>query len=487
MKEEILKMEAIAAGASNHLFLKDIWLHVFSGEIAGITGLHNLSKEIFIQILTERYPFSSGKIYLSENRLSSDADFIHLKNQTVYLGNRFLSLDKLSIAENLSLFSKPHRTFGIINKSKSTRLAQEMLTEIGLNISPNIKMESLSEQDRLLLEIFSTIFNDRKLIICDSSLRSLPLLIEKNRNIVCKMLKKRGSSLLLLSDDLKFLTEICTSLTVTREGYTTNYLTKDEFNSKKIVHQIDFPLSYHWNFKPNKTVRTPGREVLKCEDLALPITKQPAPFTFSVHQGELVGLCSMNTEQNRSLAEILAGVEPKYSGKIFRNGALVSPAFFTRQCCAKNKMYVLFGNNEAYAFFPNLSPEENCVFSSLKKFSGFMGYLDRSIYRYANLKLKQLKIIKNKKLFSHDMSEFLFKDRFSIIMERIKLFAPELMVFLNPTDGLDLESKNLVLSTCSKLAEKGTGILFISHNRSEMRSICDKTLYIDENGCLIKL
>lgn len=116
-----------------------------------------------------------------------------------------------------------------------------------------------------------------------------------------------------------------------------------------------------------------------------------------------------------------------------------------------------------------------------------MGYLDRSIYRYANLKLKQLKIIKNKKLFSHDMSEFLFKDRFSIIMERIKLFAPELMVFLNPTDGLDLESKNLVLSTCSKLAEKGTGILFISHNRSEIRSICDKILYVDENGCLIKL
>ena len=83
MKEEILKMEAIAAGASNHLFLKDIWLHVFSGEIAGITGLHNLSKEIFIQILTERYPFSSGKIYLSENRLSSDADFILLKKYII--------------------------------------------------------------------------------------------------------------------------------------------------------------------------------------------------------------------------------------------------------------------------------------------------------------------------------------------------------------------------------------------------------------------
>ena len=85
------------------------------------------------------------------------------------------------------------------------------------------------------------------------------------------------------------------------------------------------------------------------------------------------------------------------------------------------------------------------------------------------------------------MSEFLFKDRFSIIMERINLFAPELMVFLNPTDDLDWESKNLVFSACGKLAEKGTGILFISHNRSEIRSICDKILYVDENGCLIKL
>lgn len=484
MRHEILRTEAVSAYIENKHALKDMWLYVHAGEFVGVTGLHNSGKTILTQILAGIHKKDRGAIFLDGTKMNSSDEALKLKEQVLYLGNSFLSSESFTVSENLSLFFSTRHKWGFMNARKLASMCEQLLSEAEFDISPHTKVGNLSEQERVMLELYSAIFSGRRIVICDAVFRNMPMLIKKYRDTTAKMLRKRHAALLMLSDDIDLLTSVCDTITVTRDGHTVKSLPRKDFSPDVIIrYMMSDARTEHPSLPPARRNIKAEETVLCCENLMLSTKSIQHPISFSVHRGEIIGLCSLNTEWSRLIAEVMSGREIRYHGSIYRNGSHVNQKFLSRQCCEQNKMCVLFGNHGRYSVMHNLSPEENGVFSSLKKISSVFGYLDKSIYTYSKLKLERLGIQVNKGL-PEPISKLPFTQKFMISMERISTFAPELLVFLNPTDDLNITLKKVVMNSCTELASHGTGILFITHDLNEMREVCDRLLIISGDGTL---
>ena len=488
MKKELLRAEAVSYEIDEAPILNDMWVNINAGEITGMLGLRGSGRSTFTKILAGILPNKKGKIFLKGNRLSSEEHNDKLREHVMYLGGSFITFDELTIAENMSIMLKNKKFFHLFNSKAMFDTCEKMLLEIGLDVSPTTKMTKLSEYERALLEMFSAIYCGRKIIICDAAFRNNLLVIPHYRDIILNKLHETGTAMLTISDNIDLLMAICDTITVVNQGYTIRRIEKKDFSPDTIVKYM---LNAGVREEPVITKHPRKKEiqdtaVLECKNLVLPVKNIKRSLSFQVKKGEIVGLCSLSTEVNRYITEVLAGRDREYSGEIYRNGHLVTQKHLKQQCCEKNKMCVVFGNNEENMLFSNLTLEENCVLSSLKRISGPFGHIDNSVYNFAKIRLRERNIYTSKKPAKH-IEKLDFNERLTILFDRISIFNPELLVYLNPTDEIDINLTDYVFNHCIGLANQSTGILFVSHDINAIHKICDRIAVISWEGEIRKM
>ncbi len=473
MVHEIIRAEHIQKMFDRNQVLLDAWLYVLEGQTVGIVGLDHSGKTTFMRILAGQLGFDGGDIYFEGAKISPSRRDI-LSGKVAYLGNENSLVDELSIADNLFVLKKNHIRDFIVHKKKIRENSEKLLKMVHVDARPGSPCGILEDNEKQRLEIAKVLAGGARLVILDCTghtyndqdIRELKELIRKSY--------EKGVSFLFIHSNLEYVMQLSDEIVVLKDGRSVRRLPKTMFDKQMIYKwMVGYEIKENSLYDRKKL---PGAgEILRLTKVTSVRLKN---ISLEVKEGEIVGILSLSSRWNQEFIDILMGEAQIESGAIYRNGQAVNRQFLQDRGTVHNRTCFMHKANIKEELFENLSVSQNYVFLAQQKAAKTpLGILSRKIEMHLeNEKMEDLGFSPD--ILKKQIEQLSNKELFELYIGEIKLFHPELLVLMNPTESSDVLLKEQIIGEIVKMAEDRIGILMISANFKEMSGICDRIIIV---------
>ena len=473
MVHEIIRAEHIQKMFDRNQVLLDAWLYVLEGQTVGIVGLDHSGKTTFMRILAGQLGFDGGDIYFEGAKISPSRRDI-LSGKVAYLGNENSLVDELSIADNLFVLKKNHIRDFIVRKKKIRENSEKLLKMVHVDARPGSPCGILEDNEKQRLEIAKVLAGGARLVILDCTghtyndqdIRELKELIRKSY--------EKGVSFLFIHSNLEYVMQLSDEIVVLKDGRSVRRLPKTMFDKQMIYKwMVGYEIKENSLYDRKKL---PGAgEILRLTKVTSVRLKN---ISLEVKEGEIVGILSLSSRWNQEFIDILMGEARIESGAIYRNGQAVNRQFLQDRGTVHNRTCFMHKANIKEELFENLSVSQNYVFLAQQKAAKTpLGILSRKIEMHLeNEKMEDLGFSPD--ILKKQIEQLSNKELFELYIGEIKLFHPELLVLMNPTESSDVLLKEQIIGEIVKMAEDRIGILMISANFKEMSGICDRIIIV---------
>ena len=311
----ILELHALTKHFPGVVAIDHVDLDVREGEVHILVGENGAGKSSLVKVVCGIYTPDGGEMLYGGVPYSpqSPLDAIRAGIRVVY--QEFNLLPYLSVAENIFFERLPQRG-GLVDYRRLYREAQAVLDEVGLQVSPRTPVELLGVAQMQLIEIAKAISNESKVLILDEPTATLtPKEIDLLFGIIAR-LKSRGVTIIYISHRLQETFAIGDRVTVLRNGRKVATLPMADVTVHDIVRMMvgkEMGEEY-----PFDAAVTPGAEIFRVEDLRPKGAR--APMSFSLRQGELLGIAGLVGSGRTETMRAIFGADPKLSGRIYLRG-----------------------------------------------------------------------------------------------------------------------------------------------------------------------
>ena len=476
MKEDyLLRLENVEYRnkRENQRVLSDISLGVRGGEVCGIIGVDQYKRNILSKILSGIIKADSGRFYFNGEQSTVSQAAVKLGQIARYCGATEQLLPALTISDSIVTFNSPSAKSFFVKDKHNKQIAAEYLKLAMIDASPADHLNQLTQEERQRLEIIRGIAGNAKILILDAPLGRSELISNENAFVtVLNHARERGIAIIMMFSNLDRMMNICDSSVVIRDGRTVKRYNKEEFDRDSFLKALVSP---NVPLKPITRYKYMGdpHEVLLLKNICSSGIRA-MNFNLSVHRGEIVGLVSANDEWNGNIQQLLMGLHPIESGTIYRGGIAVDRKYLSKICTRQNRSCFVEGLGGP-SLHMNMSMEDNLIISSLDRLTcGPLGFIGKDAYRFAQKYSIKRGLAKNRKDVKILAESLSVDQRIQLLMEKIKVFNPDLCVFLGVMENTDFEQRQIFREKCISLAKQGTGVLFISTGYEELIPICDR-------------
>ncbi len=315
MTEPAVRFEQITKRFLGVQALDGVTLEVAAGSCHALCGENGAGKSTLGKILAGIHTPDGGKLFVRgrEVRFDSPRDafaagvgMVH--QELAYCGN-------MSVAENLLLGNLPRRG-GFVDRSALERRAHEMLAEIGAELDVRAPMSDLRIAQQQLVQIATVVGAGADIVIFDEPTSSLSQADADRLYELIERLKARGVTCIYVSHRMPEIYRLCDTISVLRDGRhvaTRSAATLSE--SELVTLMIGRELG---EYLPQANERGAGKELLRVERLSVPAKFRDV--SFSLHEGEIVGLAGLVGAGRSEIAQAIFGLEKVSSGKVFVDG-----------------------------------------------------------------------------------------------------------------------------------------------------------------------
>jgi ABC-type uncharacterized transport system ATPase subunit len=292
----------------------DVSFSIFPGEIVGVVGENGAGKSTLVKMLGGALVPDSGEILISGSPviLHSPADAQRAGISLVH--QHFNLIENLTVEENLVL-GRPELRHGII-RFKSLR--PEFLTvaeDLGTHIAFDARVSTLSVGGRQQVELIRALFHDPRLLILDEPTAVLPP-NERDRLLrFVRLLKERGTAIILISHKLDDLYDCCDRAVVMRGGRvvgTSDLRAGERAELIRLIVGAELP-------PPDTRHGTLGKALVSVKEVVVHRDNGTVAVdcaSFELHAGEIVGLCGVEGNGQTELLQAMAGMRPVQTGEI---------------------------------------------------------------------------------------------------------------------------------------------------------------------------
>ena len=360
---------------------------------------------------------------------------------------------------------------GIVNESKQNEEAQKILNQLGLKISPEEKVMNLSVAEQQMVEIAKALSTNAKILIMDEPTAALTdREIEKLFEVI-ENLKKNGVGIIYISHRMEELKIIADRATVMRDGKyidTVNY--RDTTNDDLIKLMVGRDITEQY---PPRNVEI-GEALLEVEDLSY--KKHVKAINFSVKKGEILGVAGLMGSGRTEMAKVIFGAYEKSGGKVFMEGKEVH--IKNPKEAIKLGIAYLTEDRKKDGLFLNLSIEDNIMIANLNLVS------DKSVLnkgKSENITKKYIEKMKIKTPSKEQLTKNLSGgNQQKVILARWLCQNKKIVIFDEPTRGIDVGAKREVYNLMNELVETGAGIIMISSELPEILGMSDRVMIMHE-------
>jgi ABC-type sugar transport system ATPase subunit len=473
MSDVILELKGVTKSFNGHTILNNIDYKLKRGEIHAIIGENGAGKSTLVKILSGLYPIDSGCILFEDERVNVNKPVdsiilgISIVQQDPYL------FDHLTVAENIFANAPPikNNLFRTINKNHMYSQAQELLDSLEFSLRADTFVGLLNLGQKRMVELAKAFCHRAKVIILDEPTASLSAVESDALFKKIKSLKAQGISVIYISQRYEEIIKLADRITVLRDGAITGCMAADAVDFQSLVSMI-WGRCLHDRY-PKLAVKQ-GHEIFAVE--ALNSGGYLNNISFSVAKGEIVGITGLIGSGRTKLARLVFGLEQKSSGEIYidRLKAFIKSP---RDAIDLGLAYVtenrfndgLFGNLSALdnAFSVINSEDEKLIYNKNIKNGLFKRYIKK-----ANIDIRP----------SDRIMELSGGDQQKIMLIRWFLTVARVVIFDEPTRGVDIASKVDIYNLINDLARKEAGIIMISSDIEELVGMCDRIIIMRNGG-----
>ena len=475
MSEQILRVEHISKDFFGVYALTDVSLEINKGEVFSLIGENGAGKSTLMNIISGVLPPTSGNLYFEgkpyhPNKPSDSEDvgiaFIH---QELNLFNN------LNIIDNMFINGFIKRKFLPVNNNKEMAdIAKEMLSKVGLEISPYTKVEKLSMGERQLVEIAKAFLKDPKLIIFDEPTTSLTNKETEKLFAVIDNLRKNGTAIIYISHILEDVQRLSDKVAVLRDGVITAMGPVSDFTIPTMIsNMVGRSIEEMY---PHERPTPKDDLLLKVENLSQPgVVKD---INLEVKAGEIVGLYGLMGAGRSELASILFGIDPYAEGTISFEGK----AFKEQSPISRLRAGIGFvtENRREDGLFMEFSVFNNVNVAALRDYAGSLGLLNTKSTLKDVEDAKQLLHIKCEDVTKHQAKGLSGGNQQKVVVAKWLTTKPKLLIVDEPTRGIDVGAKSEIYQILNNLAKSGAGILVVSSEMEELMGICNRIIVMNK-------
>jgi ribose transport system ATP-binding protein len=470
--KNILQLKNITKRFPGVTALKQVNLDIIDGEVHVLVGENGAGKSSLIKVLCGIYIPDEGDItYLGAPYAPrSPIDAIKSGVRVVY--QEFNLLPYLSVAENI-FFEQLPRKGGFVDFKTLYRKTEELLDLVGLEISPNTPVELLGVAQMQLIEIAKALSSKSRVLIMDEPTATLTSKeIDTLFRIIAK-LKSEGVTIVYISHRLQEVFEIGDRISVLRNGekagtQATSNITIPEIVKMMVGKSMDEEYPFKAEVKP-------GEAILKIQDLRC--RGNPDAISFEVRKGELLGISGLIGSGRTDAMRAIFGADPKDSGKIVLNGKAIT--IKKPRDAVQNGICLLTEDRKTQGLILDMPCYINITLTDLKTVSKY-GFMKNNFERKAAKKLIDELAIKTPSI-DQWVGNLSGGNQQKVVLAKWLFRNTDVLIFDEPTRGIDVGAKYEIYLLLWKLAALGKGIIIVSSDLPEMLGICHRII-IFSNG-----
>lgn len=478
--EELLLLKDINKSFGPIQILFNANLSIYKGKVHALLGSNGAGKSTLMKIVAGDHSLDSGSIILNNNPISISSPGESKKHGISVIHQELNLVPELTVFENIYLGKEFRVGIGkfINSKMKALSETQDIIKKYNIDLDPLKKIKDLSIGEQQQVEILKAVSEDSKVLIMDEPTAALSAKETQQLFEVIKTLKSRGIGIVYISHRLDEIQEICDYVSILRDGKNVaDGLVKD-FKNERIIEEmvgmeIDniFPTNY----------REKGKEILRLNNIGNNFLSN---ISFSVNEGEIVGMFGLVGAGQSELLDILFGAKKHDDGDIYMKGSHVK---ITSPIIAKKLgLAYVTENRKEEGLILELGSEANIVLPSIKNHSKFGVKRKNVIKRVANDFIKKLKIKLNSN--SQPVKNLSGGNQQKVILGKWLSTNPEIILLSEPTRGIDVGARTEIYKLLDELANKEKkGIVVSSSDADEIIGISDRILVFFDGKVIAEL
>jgi ABC-type sugar transport system ATPase subunit len=389
----------------------------------------------------------------------------------------------MTVAENIFLGKQPMKNIQIDFKKMSGK-AQEILDDLGIDVSINKLGINLSIAEKQLITIAKVISAESKILIFDEATSALTLSDTDKLFKIIRRLKQKGIGIVYVTHRMEEIFQLCDWVTVFKDGkFVSDSDIKDIDLKQLIKHMIGREIASEVRRNSTSDEREPSRneERLSISNLCVPGMLQD--ITFSVKAGEVLGLAGLVGSGRTELLRAIFGDLAFSGGTIKIDGKAVKINNCTQ---AINEGIALVPEDrKAQGLILNFSLKKNISMTILDKLKRFGLINSRSESELAKSTLGMLDI--KFRTIEQTVNTLSGGNQQRVVLGKWLATNPKILLVDEPTRGVDVSAKSEIHNILFDLAKNGMAIIVVSSELGELLQVCEKVLILNRGRIVAEL
>jgi len=442
------------------------------GHVHGIVGENGAGKSTLIRVIAGVYRPDEGTIRVDGVERSFH-DYADARRAGVGVVYQNLSLlPELSAAENVIMGIWPRNRFGLINWSRAYNSAQESFKRVGLPINPRTLVSALPMAERQLVEIAKVLSQNPEIVIFDEPTAPLSRTEVDRLFQIINSLREQGKLVLFVSHRLDEVLGICDTITVMKDGRHVVTAPVGEFDENKLIAAMVgreitevFPAKAAPSDKAEPILSVSG--VLDAEG--------ERRIELVVHKGEVLGVGGLQGQGQLDFLHAIFGVHPIRGLHLTIEGTehlIRSPGDAMRAGIA-----LIPENRIEEGVFAGLSVGLNSISATIDRRTRF-GFVNRRAeaedIRWAVERLAVRLTSPNQNIESLSGGNMQ-----KVVVAKWLLTKPKVIIALEPTQGVDVGTKQQMYVLFRRLADEGIAVIVFTSDMLELIGLCDRVVVMN--------
>jgi ribose transport system ATP-binding protein len=469
----LLKMEKINKFFPGVHALTDVDFEVNEGEVHALIGENGAGKSTLMKCLTGVYKADSGTITFNGEPWEVSTPKEATDKGISIVHQEFNLMPALSVKENIYVAREPRKGGGWLMDDDAMREGcKELMKRIEFELDPDQEVTFLSTAHCQMVEILRALLTDVKLLVLDEPTSSLTAEDTELLFKTIRTLRDRGVSIIYISHRLDEFEHIVDRVTVLRDGQyvgTANY--KDLGLNDMIRMMIGREMTEQY---PERHAKI-GDVVLEAKNF---VTPKLHDVSLYVRAGEVLGMSGLIGAGRTEFARAIYGADKKVSGDLYLRGEKIeikNPAD-----AVKYDIAYLSEDRKRDGLMLNQGVDFNTYIANLREYSHTGLVDDNAINSTVDSFIDRLDI----KTPSHKQwTQYLSGgNQQKVLVARWLCKKSEVIIFDEPTRGIDVGSKYEIYKLINQLAENGAAIIMISSEMQEVLGMSDRIMVMYEGN-----
>ncbi len=447
-------------------------------EVHALLGENGAGKSTLMNILYGLYTPDEGEILLKGERVRIQSPGDAIERGIGMVHQHFMLIPVMTVAENIILGSEPVKRRAFLDVASARARVQELSRRLGLAVDPDARIEDISVGQQQRVEILKALYRNADILILDEPTAVLTPQEAKELFGILEILRREGMSIIFISHKLSEVLSIADRITVLRRGQAVGTVPREGATPASLAKLM---VGRDVLLEVEKAPREPGPALLEVHDLHVRDARGLEAVrgaSLTVREGEIVGIAGVDGNGQTELIDAIAGLRRPSAGSITLGGDEI-----TRES-ANEILDAGLGHipedRQARGLVLEFTLAENLALHDYDRPpASRLGWLfpKRLIERARGL-LREFDVRGGGPTTL--ASALSGGNQQKVVVAREVARNPRVLVAAQPTRGLDVGAIEFVHERLVQERDAGRGILLVSFELDEIRSLSDRVLVMYE-------